>query len=128
MRMFATTDITPRATWKVQPSFSSSWWQPFCSYWVSTNKQTNKQKDSFYEGKTNTKLIFSIIEKLSVSEQQNSTPMGPKFDIAHASSTVSTVTFNPHKKVSKTHFNIILPFPSKLCISDTYNFLQHVKC
>ena len=31
------------------------------------------------------------------------------------------------RKSSKTLFNIILPFPSKLCISDTYNFLPHVK-
>jgi hypothetical protein len=53
--------------------------------------------------------------------------MVPKWAIAHCSSTVGTATFNSHTKVSKTHFNIILPFPSKLRISDTYNFLQHVK-
>ena len=38
-RTNVTTDITPRSTWKVQPFFSSSWWQPFCSYWVSRNKK-----------------------------------------------------------------------------------------
>jgi hypothetical protein len=54
--------------------------------------------------------------------------MIPKCAIAHGSSTVATATFNSHKIISKPHFNIILPSPSKLCISDTYNFLQHVKC
>jgi hypothetical protein len=82
-------------------------------------------KDSFYERKTKITLIFSIIELISVSEQQYSTPMSPS---AHRSSTVSTATFNPHKKVSKTHFNIIPTFLSKLWVSNTYNFLPHVKC
>jgi hypothetical protein len=63
--------------------------------------------------------IFSIIELISVLEQQYSTLTVPKCAIAHGSSTVGTATNNPHKKISKTHFNIILPFPSKLCISDT---------
>jgi hypothetical protein len=53
--------------------------------------------------------------------------MVPKCAIAHGSNTVGTAVFNPHKKVSKTHFNIIVSFPSKLCISDIYNFLQLVK-
>jgi len=36
-RAYATTEITPRATRKVEPSLLSSWWQPLCSYWVSIN-------------------------------------------------------------------------------------------
>jgi hypothetical protein len=31
----STEEVTPRATWKVQLSLLSSWWQPLCSYWVS---------------------------------------------------------------------------------------------
>jgi len=62
-----------------------------------------------------------------VSEQQYSIPMVPKCAIAQGSSAVGTATFNPHKKVPKTHFNIILPIPSKLRVSNTYNFLQNVK-
>jgi len=53
-------------------------------------------------------------------EQQYSTPMFPKCAIAHGSSTGGTTMFNHHKKVPKTHFNIILPFPSKLCFSETF--------
>ena len=37
-RKYATKEVTPRATWKVKPSISSSWWQPLCSFWVSRNK------------------------------------------------------------------------------------------
>ena len=88
-----------------------------------------KQIMNYFTKKSTTiTLICPIMEHDSVLEQQYSTPMVPMCAIAHISSTVGTATFNSNKKFCKTHFHIILPFPSNLCISDTYNYLQHVKC
>jgi len=87
--------------------------------WAKTNN------DLFYEKKNYS--IFYYCTYFGVRTTIFYTNV-PKCANAHGSSTDGTATFNPNEKASKTHFNIILPFPSKLCISDTYNFLQHVKC
>jgi len=123
-RTYATTYITTPATWKVkQPSLSSSWWQPLCSFWVSRNKYwLILQKIN-----NNNINIFYYWTNFSVKTAIFHTDC-PNCAIAHGSRTVGTATFNSHKTVSKTHFNIILSFPSKLRIYDTYNFLQHAKC